>query len=126
MGKKDSLNLIKLKKDMNLYKESNIKFTLSKSNKISEKKIAWFYYELIAPKKIEETTQTINEKYCIQSNKSLMISDKQILEPNELNVIIDSKGKLRILIPYQIDLRNEYEILRNKKLVNDGIENIQF
>ena len=55
-----------------------------------------------------------------------MISDKQILEPNEPNVIIDSKGKLRVLIQYQIDLRNEYEILRNKKLVNDGIENIQF
>ena len=111
---------------MNLYKESNIKFTLSKSNKISEKKIVWFYYELIAPKKIEETTQTINEEYCIQSNKSLMISDKQIIKPNEPNVIIDSKGKLRVLIQYQIDLRNEYEILRNKKLVNDGIENIQF
>ena len=123
LGKKESLNL---KKDMNLHKESNIKLTLSKPNKISEKKIEQFYYELIAPKKIEEITQTINEEYCIQSNKSLMISDKPILDPNEPNVIIDSKGKLRVLIPYQIDLRNEYEILRNKKLVNNGIENIQF
>jgi hypothetical protein len=77
LGKKESLNLIKVKKDMNLHKESNIKFTLSKPNKISEKKIEQFYYELIAPKKIEEITQTINEneKSNVSSENSININD---------------------------------------------------